>query len=159
VVEELGTEADLRFRHGISEQTETVLVVGEDGKTKKVKEKVKVVDPNGISIYAKFFDEACANWNDRPELNLVFLRGQQNYANDLLHARGHLFLNEVYAMLGIPHTTAGAIVGWTISKDADNYVDFGIYELNKMKARDFVNGYERSILLDFNVDGVIYDKI
>ena len=46
----------------------------------------------------------------------------------------------------------------------DNYVDFGIYDTNKNTKwananKDFVNGYERSILLDFNVDGDILNNI
>ena len=92
----------------------------------------------------------------------MFLRAQQQYANDKLIAQGHLFLNEVYDMLGLPRTKAGAIVGWVYDDNnavGDNFVDFGIYDVHRETARDFVNGYERSILLDFNVDGVIYDLI
>ena len=92
----------------------------------------------------------------------MFLRAQQQYANDLLVARGHLFLNEVYDMLGIERTKAGQVVGWIYdpkNPNGDNYIDFGIYDVNKAKNRDFVNGYEPVILLDFNVDGNIWDKM
>jgi hypothetical protein len=132
----------------------------ENGKKIKSKKTIEVTDPNGVSQYARFFDESCVQWSKTPEYNLTFLNCQQNYANDLLHSRGHVFLNEVYDMLGIPRSQAGAVVGWVLGKDNDvGYIDFGIYDGNRMRARDFVNGYERSILLDFNVDGVIYDLI
>ena len=88
----------------------------------------------------------------------MFLRNQQQYANDKLRANGYLFLNEVYEMLGIQKTQAGQIVGWVYddkNENGDNYVDFGMYDVNRSTCRDFVNGYERSILLDFNVDGSI----
>ena len=66
-------------------------------------------------------------------------------------------------MIGVPRTKAGQVVGWLYRpEDKDcvyNLVDFGIYEINREKARGFVNGYERSILLDFNVDGYIWDKM
>ena len=92
----------------------------------------------------------------------MFLNAQQNYANDLLKSKGYLFLNDVYDMLGIPKTKAGQVVGWVYDPEnpnsGDNYVDFGIYDAYNEKARDFVNGYERTILLDFNVDGYILDK-
>lgn len=113
----------------------------------------------GMSVYAKFFDELNVNWNKTPEYNQMFIRAQQNHANDLLHARGHVFLNEVYDMLGIERTPAGAVVGWVLSKSGDNYIDFGVFDGRDQKKRDFVNGLERSVLLDFNVDGVVYDKI
>ena len=89
------------------------------------------------------------------EYNLMFLRRQQDYANEVLKCKGYLFLNDVYAMLGIPKTKAGQVVGWKWNSDGDNYVDFGIYDVTDERKRAFVNGYERNILLDFNVDGNI----
>jgi Family of unknown function (DUF6353) len=144
VREMVGEEKELDIYHAA--RIETVKELGD----------VKTVDPNTFSPYAKFFDEYCPAWKKDPEMNRIYVQCQQNYANNLLHARGHLFLNEVYDMLGIDRTNAGAVVGWVVGKDGDNYVDFGLYEAHNSR---FVNGWERSILLDFNVDGVIYDKI
>ena len=151
VAAELGDDRENDLYRGIErEEVET-----KNGKKKTVIKK----NPNGHSPYAKFFDELSGNWSKTPEYNLLFLKAQQNYANDLLHARGHVFLNDVYDMLDIPRTQAGQVVGWVISDDGDNFIDFGIYDFDSDKAREFVNGYEKSILLDFNVDGVIYDLI
>lgn len=151
VVEELGEEKEFEIRTNKKQ----VEIVDENGKTKKAYS----VDPNGYSPYARFFDEYSNNWSKTPEYNFLFLRAQQNYANDLLHSRGHVFLNEVYDMLGIPRSQAGQVVGWTISKDGDNFIDFGLYDHDSPSAHAFVNGLESSILLDFNVDGVVYDRI
>ncbi len=158
VVEEFGKDKDEEYRYGIVRTEETITETNKDGKKTKVKKTVDRLDPNHISQYARFFDECSPNWSKTPEYNLLFLKAQQNYANDLLKARGHLFLNEVYDMLGIPRSQAGAVVGWVLDKDNDNFVDFGIYNGDE-RGRAFVNGDERSILLDFNVDGVIYDLI
>lgn len=152
VVEELGEERERDIRQGVVRVEQ---VNEETGK----KEVVHTIDPNGLSQYAKIFDEYNPNWQRQAEYNLLFLRAQQRFANDKLHAYGHLFLNDVYEALGIPHTKAGAITGWVISEDSDNFVDFGIYDLDSDAARDFVNGFEKSIILDFNVDGVIFDRI
>ena len=159
LVEEYGEDVDFQFKNGIKNESVTIIEEDEDGKKKKVKKTIQVADPNQHSVYSRFFDESCVNWEKNPEFNLTFLTCQQNYANNLLQAKGHVFLNEVYDMLGLPRSSAGAIVGWVLSKEGDNFVDFGIYDLQSESARDFVNGYERTILLDFNVDGVIYDKI
>lgn len=120
------------------------------------KKSIVVADPNRWSPYAKFFDQGSRNFQKNPELNRLFIQCQQTYANDLLQARGHILLNEVYDMLGLERSSAGCIVGWVISKDGDNFVDFGLFEATNS---DFVNGHEPVVLLDFNVDGVIYDKI
>jgi hypothetical protein len=145
---QLGDERELELYRG----TTTEIVKGEDGK----KGEVKIHDPNQRSAYSKFFDEYTKHWSKDPELNRYFIQCQQNYANHILKARGHIFLNEVYDMLGIERSSAGAVVGWVIGPDGDNFVDFGMFEAHN---RDFINGRERSIILDFNVDGVIYDKI
>lgn len=122
-------------------------------------EKVEIFDPNGVSIYAKFFDEYNPNWTKTPEYNLLFLKAQQNYFNDLLKARGHVFLNDVYDGLGIDRSQAGQVVGWVLNAGGDNFIDFGIFNGTREPVREFVNGRERSILLDFNVDGVVLDLI
>lgn len=117
------------------------------------------VSPEGWSIYSKFFDELSGRWHKNAEYNLTFLRAQENFFNDLLRAKGYVFLNEVYQALDIPETQVGNHVGWTINGDGDGYIDFGIYDFNSEEARAFVNGYERSIHLDFNVDGVILNAV
>lgn len=154
VIEKYGDEEDQHFRYG----TEQVEVVNDQGK----KELVTRVSPDaGGSIYARFFDRLCPDWGPNPEYNLIFLKCQQNWANDMLHARGHVFLNEVYDHLGLKRSKAGSVVGWVLSKDSksDNYISFGVFEGQDQTARDFVNGFEGSILLDFNVDGLIWDQI
>lgn len=155
VVEKYGDEQDRDFRYGTRE---VEIVDPDDPKKTKTVTRTSLSEP---SIYARFFDDISASWNRDPEYNLIFLKCQQNYANDLLRSRGHVFLNEVYDMLGIPRSKAGSVVGWVLSKNGytDNYINFGIFEGKSETARDFVNGYEGAILLDFNVDGVIYDKL
>lgn len=158
VVEEYGAEKDHEFKVGYRKELEVVIGTDENGKKIKTKETHNVLDPRTTSQYARFFDESSSIWERNPEYNLMTLRAQQNYANDLLKIQGHVFLNEVYDMLGIPRSRAGAMVGW-VKDNGDNFVDFGIFDGKKHMVRDFVNGYEASILLDFNVDGVIYDLI
>lgn len=162
VIERFGEELDKELKYNIKAKEIEETVVNEDGSETTVKKTVNVADPNAISDYARFFDDGCNGWTKDPEFNLMFLKDQQRYANDLLKTRGHLFLNEVYDMLGIPRCEAGQIVGWIYDEKhpvGDNFVDFGIYDLHNEKKRDFVNGYERTILLDFNVDGNILEMI
>lgn len=162
VIERFGAELDKELKYNIKAAEVEETVVDEKGKEKKVKNTVNVADPNVYSEYSKFFDESCPGFTKDPEYNLMFLKDQQRYANDLLKSKGYLFLNDVYEMLGIPRTQAGQIVGWIYDEKnpiGDNFVDFGIYDLHKEANRDFVNGYERVILLDFNVDGDILDMI
>lgn len=144
VAEELGAEREKELFHNIQEV---------EDENKKV---VKVANPNDYSQYARIFDESCPNWEKNPEINRLFVQCQQNYANHLLNARGHVFLNEVYDMLGFERSSAGQVVGWVRNGGGDNYVDFGMFETRSAR---FVNGIERSIVLDFNVDGLVYDQI
>lgn len=167
VIEELGEEKDLEFKTGLKKQKIEAIVEDEEG-NEKLKKEEGLVLPDGryISEYAKFFDESCPDWQKSPENNLHFLRLQQAAANEKLKIQGHLFLNEVYDMIGLPRTKAGAVVGWLYPADRyeslqlNGFVDFGIYDMwANAKRADFVNGYERNILLDFNVDGCIYNYI
>lgn len=163
VIKRFGKELDKELRYNVkAKDFEETVVNEETGEETKVTNTVNVADPNDYSDYARFFDDGCTGWTKDSEQNLYFLKCQQNYANERLQKKGYLFLNDVYEMLGIPKTKAGQIVGWIYDKKnpvGDNFVDFGIYNMNREKARDFVNGYERTILLDFNVDGNILDLI
>lgn len=161
VIERFGKELDRELKYNIRTKEIEERVVDEDGNESIAKSTVTTVNPD-YSEFTKCFDESCAAFEKSPEDNMKFLKCQQNYANDLLKRRGHLFLNEVYDMLGFQRTTAGSVVGWLYDEECpngDNYVDFGIFNIKSEAARNFVNGYERAIWLDFNVDGVIYDKI
>lgn len=163
VVEKYGIEADRRLRYNISDVEVEETITDENGEERTVKKTIEVADntdPNGYSVYARFFDEGNPYWKKDDGYNAMFVKSIQNWANDRLRANGVLFLNEVYEALGLPKTKEGQIVGWIYDPDhpiGDNYVDFGIYDVSRPAVRDFVNGYERSVLLDFNVDGNVWD--
>jgi hypothetical protein len=171
VVERFGEEVDRELKHGIKAKKIEKVVVGEDGKEKKVKETISVVERDSLSDYSFFFEESNPYWEKDGNYNRMFLLAQQQYANDKLRADGFLYLNDVLYTIGIPKTKAGQIVGWVYNPNnpnGDNYVDFGIYETYRRNEESFVKDtvmrerfgkevYERVVLLDFNVDGNILD--
>lgn len=162
VVERFGKDLDRELRYNIKAKEIEETVVAEDGTETTVKKTVQVVDPNAYSMYSVIFCEGNLGWTRNPELNKVFLIKQQNYANDKLKAKGFLTLNEVYDMLGYRQTSYGQIAGWVYTEDGsvgDNFVDFGIFDVYNEKACDFVNGIEKSVVLDFNCLGNILDYI
>lgn len=141
------------------ESEELIKLLGREVK-QEVKTEKKSKDE--FSQYARIFDNGCPGWTKDAEYNLAFLKQQQDYLNEQLKARGYLFLNEVYERLGIPKTKDGQVVGWIYNTEnpiGDNFVSFGLDNLNNQIVSDFVNGYERNVMLDFNVDGNILDRI
>lgn len=160
VVERFGKELDKELRYNIKAKEVEETVVNEDGTETTVKKTVQVANPNDISDFARCFDETCAGWTKSPEHNLTFIKNVQSWANKKLSAEGYLYLNDVYEALGFQKSKAGQVVGWIYDEKhpvGDNYVDFNIYDLHDESKRNFVNGYEKSIWLDFNVDGNIWE--
>lgn len=153
VIDRYGEEVDRDMRF----ESEEVDIIDENGKLIST---TRVVDAPG-AVYSRFFDEySSSSWSPDPDINLLFLRSQQTWLNDRLRSRGHVFLNEVYRELGLSDTKAGAVAGWRWNKNSgDDFIDFGIWDGTNEAVNDFFNGREGAILLDFNVDGIIYDKL
>lgn len=170
VIERFGEAVDRELKYNLQPAKFKEKVVDEEtGKEKTVTKNGFSVNPADVSGYARFFDRYTKDeegnvivnpyWSDDNEYNIMFLKAQERFANDLLRAKKRLFLNEVYQMLGLPRTKAGQIVGWVFDPDngsGDNYVSFNLYADN-LSYSDYVNGYDPAILLDFNVDGNIWN--
>lgn len=151
VVNEMGETKDQEFLHGTV--TQNLEIVGKNGQIKT--KEIQVLDPNTTSPYSYMFDDKNPCWEKDPGYNHTFLENQQAWANIELRAKGYLFLSEVYRLLKIDPTKTSQTVGWVWdSKYSDGYVDFGFN-----RNGEFVAGYERSVWLDFNVDGPILDLI
>jgi len=165
VMERFGEQVEKEIRYNIKAKEIKKTVVDETGKKEKVKEVVDTPavdgwDPSQYSPYARRFDETHPQWTKNPEMNLFYLKARQAQANDMLKTRGHLFLNEVYDLMGFPRTKAGAVVGWLYDPKrpelGDPYVDFGMFEIQE--GEDF-ESYAKSYILDFNVVGDITNDI
>lgn len=173
VVDELGADKDFHFAHDTDfEQTTEEETDPNTGKTKKVKKMRQVLNGKDCSMYARLFDKqiydddgiswsGSSQWSPNAEYNATTLVLKCNWANDHLKAHGYLFLNELYDELGFPKTQAGQAVGWVYDGNGDNYISFGPEVdaiINKTEGfTDFRDG--RPILVDFNVDGVMWDMI
>lgn len=152
VVRELGEEKERDLNYGAEQRT-----IVED--TDKGPKKVNVKSfGDGRSKYARVWDETTSSaWKNNAQSNRFFIQCQQRWANDLLQSKGHVFLNDVHKMLGLEETSAGQIVGWVLG-NGDNYIDFGIFDRQDSDERvfEFMFGNEKSVLLDFNVDGQVF---
>lgn len=160
VIEKYGKEADNQLRMGVHEEVVQEIVSDDMGNEKQISKTVKVANPLG-SPYAKLFDESNPNWEKNPEYSLMFLKSRQQFANDKLRSQGYLFLNDVLDSLSIPRCKEGQIVGWVYKGgEGDDFVDFGLNEdTDDEWVRYFMEGDERSVWLDFNVQGNILDLI
>ena len=160
LIERFGKDLDRELRFGIKAEEVEETAVDENGNETTVKKTVQVVDPNTAhDLYSVIWCEGNTGWTKNAELNKAFLIQTQNYANDKLKMNGVVTLNEVYDMLGAPRTAYGQLAGWVYTEDCtagDNFIDFGIWNGNDPKVCDFVNGKERSIILDFNCIGDAY---
>lgn len=163
VIGELGEEADKKYRLGVESKVVKVTAKDDEGKEHKLHMPANFIHNDGApySPYSRFFDEfntaECRIYD--PQYNYMFLTGQQAIANDILQTRGYLFLNEVYRMLGMSETPEGQLVGWMLHNGGDDFVDFGLLEVYNDPARDYVNGSDSIFVLDFNVDGPIWDLL
>ena len=158
VIERFGKEVDHQLRYNIKAEEIEETITDEKGKEKKVKKSIEVADPNA-SGYVKYFTRSNPYWEEDSSYVEMFLRSQQNYANDKLKATGHLTLNDVYDMLGFHDSKAGMVVGWIYDLDhpnGDNYVEFDVKKVNLPNEQ---GGYEEAYAIDFNVDGNIYNEM
>ena len=156
VVDRFGEAIDKELRYNV--KAKEVEVLDENGNPTGEKKIINEVTKTEYSDFSRIFDSSCAAFTKDPEANIMFLRRQQDYANELLRSRGFLFLNEVFDLLDFPRTPGGQIVGWMYNSSneyADNYVDFGIYRPGNER---FINGLEYNVWLDFNIDGPIIEE-
>ena len=165
VIEDYGTDVDRKYRLGIRDVEFTEIQTTKKGKEKEVTKVEEAVHADGsdYSLYTRYFDEYNApfTWNKSMEANFDFLRLTENIANEKFKRQGYLFLNDVYEALGFKKVSEGQLVGW-VKGAGDDYIDFGIWEARNADCRDFVNhGWNQAncFVLDFNVDGVMWDLI
>ena len=113
------------------------------------------------SPYARLIDDTSTAWDPNEDYLFMNISAIQNWANRRLRTKGHLFLNEVYDQLGVSRTPEGSVCGWIAnSEDGDGYVDFGNPESCAWRYYDGVRKHNvTECVLDFNIDGVIWDRI
>jgi hypothetical protein len=122
-----------------------------DWKMNAVERVTAKIDVDVNLIYSIRFDESNVNWERNAAWTLLFLKNIQNWVNDLLVARGHVFLNDIYDRLGVDRTPAGQLVGWLSKGNVNNGIYFEI-DNHATEAVPYMQ-------ISFTPDGVIYDKI
>ena len=157
VVEEHGREKDLEYANGLD--TRDVYSEKKNGEPVVKKQKMAA----GSSQYGRMFNKHNHNFETDPNHNIFFLKAQQTYANQKLDAQGYVMLCDIYDALGFERTPESMVVGWVKKNPrggSDGYISFGCWDDERMEAfYDFVTGRENEILVDFNVDGVVYDLL
>lgn len=153
VVEEFGLDKDQEFARAYREEES----VNEEGGS------VKNITINGkdLNDTLYFFEPSNVNWKNSPEYNLNYIRANETFANQLLHARGHVMLNDVLDSLGIDRVKEGFVLGWVLDKDGSNHIDFGVVDCQSPSSRIFGADGEMGecIMLDIKTDGIVWDKI
>lgn len=161
VVDRFGKEVDRELRYNIKHKEIDEIIVNEDGSESTQKKTVQVIEGPLYDEFSRVFDETCPCWVKNAERNMAFLKQQERFANQKLQEEGILTLNEVLVSLGYDRIAAGQVIGWTYNKGnpySAGYVDFGIFDEALIERNSkFINGYERSIVLNFNHEGNILE--
>lgn len=155
VVDKEGKEADLEYMYGVAQREVAEIIEDDEGEMEVIKNASFIDEKTNTSIFSRFFDSYCKGWTKDPEVNMAFLMRLQSDFTDKLRHDGFVVFNDVLEALGYERTALGCKAGWVLGQ-GDNYVDFGIHDVyrngkfDEAKTR-FLNGYERTVLLDFNI--------
>lgn len=168
VSDHFGSRVQEELEHNIKAVELESKSTNEQGVEETIKE-YKDIAMQHTSPYTCIFDETVDTWQPDNMLNRNYLFLMEQAANKRLRTQGHLFLNDVLASLGTHggvtlKTPEGQIVGWIYDPNdptRQNHVDFGVtnYVEGDEALNSFINGGERSVMLRFNCDGPIIDKI
>jgi hypothetical protein len=168
VSDRFGSRVQEELEHNIKAVELESKSTNEQGVEETIKE-YKDIAMQHTSPYTCIFDETVDTWQPDNMLNRNYLFLMEQAANKRLRTQGHLFLNDVLASLGTHggvtlKTPEGQIVGWIYDPNdptRQNHVDFGVtnYVKGDEALNSFINGGERSVMLRFNCDGPIIDKI
>lgn len=159
VAERFGEDVEQEIRYNIKKEKFEETITDAKGKEKKVKKETEVAGDDSTLLYARIFKNGNDNWTRNEDYNRLFLVREEEYANSLLVRTGHLFLNDVYKRLGIDEVPEGQIVGWRYDMEhptGDNMVSFNIRASEQVDGK---GGFDPVFLLDFNVDGPIWDLL
>lgn len=164
LIDRFGKDLDRELLYNIKAKEIEEVVVNEDGSETVMKKTVEEVDPDAVGAYVRFFDNCALGYEENnPDYNLMFLRNKCDYLNYRLKTRGHVFFNEVLDELGLPRCPIGQVVGWIYDPEnpnIDSYISFGdLFDSKNPDKRQFINGREPAIMLEFNCDGPIMELI
>lgn len=168
VSDRFGSRVQEELEHNIKAVELESKSTNEQGVEETIKE-YKDIAMQHTSPYTCIFDETVDTWQPDNMMNRNYLFLMEQSANKRLRIQGHLFLNDVLASLGTHggvtlKTPEGQIVGWIYDPNdptRQSHVDFGVtnYVEGDEALNSFINGGERSVMLRFNCDGPIIDKI
>ena len=175
VKRDLGSDMDKRFMYDTAEKVIEHKETDDNGKEKKVKEKINVATRG--SVYDRIFDEAHKWYTKDGASSYLKIRAQLLDFNRHIVDESYGFLNFGYRKLGFPITIVGQQAGWVYDpKDPEGSLcqldGFGTVRVSSNgnvylddstespEVRAFRQGYERSCLLSFkNLRDNIYDDI
>ena len=157
---ENGAELDRQYMYGDDYPREA-----DDGLDRNAiydvnKEGLKLAHGNPYGPYGFEFSKYTTNkWMPHSQSNLNTIRSAEEWGDRQLRFFGHLFLNDMLKYLGLDEVPWGQLVGWIRGeKDGDGKVIILATEDQEALEMD-TEGWKRPILLDFNCDGVIWDRI
>ena len=187
VVEEMGEEADQRFRYGLKKETVEKPVLDSNGQQKRDKEgkpKTKeedilvAKDPQktlDYSPYARVFAKytpflqiskgvcyGSREWEDSGFYNLQLIENTEKELERELQAEGHLFLNRAYELLGFDTDNSGQDVGWKVDPDDPNndcHVKLTILPVGYDPKSDEVQSVIKGGETDYVIDFNVYGNI
>ena len=160
IVNEYGKDADFRALTGAGKKQ--VSTMDENG-VETAEEYDNAIDPEHIDMYSVLFDEMYSgSWTPNPVTNMAQIKGVEEYWNSVFGTgRKFVYYHEVLRDLGIwdrlPDEKQRLLVGkgWVWGA-GDNHISLGIFDVNKPMTdakKEFIMGYEPSVLIVPNLDG------
>lgn len=171
VVDRFGKDVDWELANDIKAETlekamaerEENRKIEEENKGKKIRKKAPKTAYQ--DIYCGIFDNYSDRWQRywTAEQVLEYLKFKQNQLNDMLRIRKHVFVNEVYDMLGLERTSAGSVNGWILTRtNPESHISLGIDEMPADELRSILSTHRNEdirVKIRLNPDGLIYNLI